>query len=68
VKIVPKESAVLGLPDELNLPVNACHREICRFANEYDTTYMTLITRIKEALEREGLDPTSPDPFPIVND
>ncbi|KAK0624305.1 hypothetical protein B0T14DRAFT_565586 [Immersiella caudata] len=54
MKVVPKESAALGLPDEFNIPANACHREICKFATPYDLAYKTLMAKIKQALEREA--------------
>ncbi|KAK0642178.1 Alpha/Beta hydrolase protein, partial [Cercophora newfieldiana] len=31
--VVPKDSAILGQPGELRIPVNACHRSMCRFSS-----------------------------------
>ena len=46
--MVPDSSAVLGLPNELELPLNAGHRSMCRYESKEDQSYMLVEWAIKK--------------------
>ncbi len=52
VKIVEKHSALLGIENEEQLPVNADHQEMCKFASSDDVTYNQICMRIKRMMEK----------------
>ncbi|KAJ2972222.1 hypothetical protein NUW58_g9231 [Xylaria curta] len=54
VLVVPTESARLGLPNEMVFPVNAHHRNICRYPSAEDQTYALVATSIKSILSGEN--------------
>jgi len=49
-QVVPETSAVLGLPNEVVLPLNANHRDICRFASKEDQGYILVQWAIQDIL------------------
>ncbi|KAI0454754.1 hypothetical protein F5B21DRAFT_514460 [Xylaria acuta] len=54
VLVVPMESARLGLPNEMVFPVNAHHRNICRYPSAKDQTYALVETSIKSIVSGES--------------
>jgi hypothetical protein len=48
--IVDKHSSLLGVDREDQIPVNANHREICKFAYRDDAVYDQLFKRIRRML------------------
>jgi hypothetical protein len=46
-KVVPEESARLGLVNEMIFPVNAHHRNICRYFSIEDPTYILVKSSIE---------------------
>jgi hypothetical protein len=42
-QIVKRESALLNVANEMPLPLDADHREICRFSNPNDPRYNVVI-------------------------
>lgn len=52
-KIVPKESAILGLPKEQAIAMNANHEEICRFSSEEDEDYKHVSRLIVDLVNSE---------------
>ncbi|KAK5654035.1 hypothetical protein OQA88_7713 [Cercophora sp. LCS_1] len=63
IMVVPRKSAVLQLPHEVVIPVEADHRGMCRFPNKHCQAYKTLMDRIEEVLKRR-LDNTEQIVFP----
>ena len=53
VLIVDPNSAILGYPEEKQIPMNADHRSICKFASPTDTNY--LIVRNALATTADGI-------------
>lgn len=51
VKIVEKHSALLHIEKEEQLPVDADHQEMCKFASSNDVTYKQICIRIKRMME-----------------
>ncbi|KAI9787480.1 MAG: hypothetical protein M1839_000009 [Geoglossum umbratile] len=49
--IVDKDSALLGFEGEDRVPVDADHRDICKFASREDPTYSKIFHRIKRMLD-----------------
>lgn len=47
MKIVEKDSALLETDQEEQIPVDADHREMCRFQTQDDETFETVYTRIQ---------------------
>jgi hypothetical protein len=47
---VDKHSSLLGVDGEDQIPVNANHREICKFAHRNDAVYDQLFKRIRRML------------------
>lgn len=41
--IVDRESALLNIPNEFPIPVDADHRDICRFSNRNDSRFSTVL-------------------------
>lgn len=61
-KVVPKQSAITGQPGEILMPVNSCHREMCRFRSKDDADYKALTERLQEAYaSRKTTLETAPD-------
>lgn len=60
-QIVDKSSAVLNLPNERLLPVDADHREMCRFSDPKDPRFQPVISAVDqmmcESVAMEGLFP-----------
>jgi hypothetical protein len=52
--IVPKDSATLGFPAEIRLPLNANHMEICKFHSAEDHNYV-MVSGILNQILRETL-------------
>lgn len=50
VKIVEKYSALLGVANEEQIPVNADHQEMCKFASPADETYEQIYIRIRRMM------------------
>lgn len=50
-EIVEQHSALLDAPDEDQLPVDANHRDMCKFAARDDETYEKLLRRIRRILK-----------------
>lgn len=46
--MVPENSAVIGLPNEMIVPLNAHHRGMCRFPSSYDQNYMMVESNVRE--------------------
>jgi hypothetical protein len=53
-QVVPEASAELGLPNEVVFPVNAHHRNICRYPSEGNQTYVLVEAAIKELMIRKN--------------
>jgi hypothetical protein len=51
MQIVEKKSALLMVPGEQQIPVNADHREMCRFVSDNDETYKTFVRSVKLILK-----------------
>lgn len=51
VRIVPKESAVLGLANERRVYLNANHRQVCKYESTADSNYRTVRNAIASVLE-----------------
>lgn len=47
-QVVPQHSAVLNLPNEIILPMNASHTTICRFRSKHDQGYVLVEHAIRE--------------------
>jgi len=47
-QVVPEHSARLDLPNEIVYPVNAHHRNICRYSSKSDASYILVEAAIKE--------------------
>ncbi|TLS25043.1 hypothetical protein PpBr36_07291 [Pyricularia pennisetigena] len=50
--VVPESSAIIGLPNEIVLPLNANHRSMCRFASSDSDNYKIVEDTIMEILTR----------------
>lgn len=50
MQVVPEYSAVLGLPNEMILPLNAHHRGMCRYPSAKDQDYVLVEASIKEMI------------------
>lgn len=48
--VVPEISAVLGLPNEMIIPLNAHHRGMCRFPSSESQNYILVEAAIKEII------------------
>ena len=48
IKVVPDSSAILGLPNELVLSLNAGHRSMCRYDSKENQSYILVESAIKE--------------------
>lgn len=48
--VVPESSAIIGLPNEIVLPLNANHRSMCRFASSDGQNYKIVEETIMEIL------------------
>jgi len=58
VMIVEKDSAVLGYPNEKSQPVDANHREICKFDRRTDSSYLSIrnvLASITSDIVKEGM-------------
>ena len=49
-KVVPESSAVLGLPNEMVVPLNAHHRGMCRFSSSKSQNLILVQGLIKELI------------------
>jgi hypothetical protein len=49
-QVVSEYSAVMGLPNELVIPVNANHRNICRYSTKQSQTYILVEAAIQELM------------------
>ncbi|KAK5062754.1 hypothetical protein LTR84_004829 [Exophiala bonariae] len=56
--VVEKHSAVLGLPDERKIPIQADHMAMCRFSARNDPNYEVVSQEIVRAVKRIMLDTT----------
>jgi hypothetical protein len=54
IQVVPEYSAILNLPNELIIPLNAHHRSICRFPSSKDSSYVLVEAAIKEIAMQTG--------------
>ena len=58
-QVVPESSAVIGLPNEMIVPLNADHRGMCRFPSSYDQNYTMVEFNIREIafgeIARQGM-------------
>ena len=45
--VVEKESALLGYPDEIEIPLNADHHTVCKFDNLQDPNYISIRNGLK---------------------
>lgn len=50
-QVVPKESSTLGYPREVVSSINACHRDMCRFASESDVNYIVVRDKLMFMVE-----------------
>jgi hypothetical protein len=73
-QVVPEYSAVLGLPNEMIIPLNAHHRSICRFASTCDQNFILVKSAIADIIsgkpathrsqgEIEHSQPSFPSPY-----
>lgn len=51
-KIVEKDSAVLGYPDEVSMAMKADHHTICKFPSREDVNYINLRNLLKTMVDR----------------
>ena len=51
IKIVDKHSALLQVDHEDQIPVEADHHEMCKFASPTDETYEKLYNRMRKMVE-----------------
>jgi hypothetical protein len=51
-KRVRNYSAQLYIPGEERVGVQACHREMVKFASNTDSTYRTVVRYLKECMEK----------------
>jgi hypothetical protein len=49
-QVVPEHCAVLGLPNEMIIPLNVDHRSMCRFASTIDQSYLLIESAISEII------------------
>lgn len=47
-QVVPKDSAILYLPNELPVGISADHREICRFSDRHSQKYVQVENAIRD--------------------
>jgi hypothetical protein len=50
-QVVEKHSALLDIDGEEQIPVDASHEEMCKFASRDDDTYEKLFKRIRRMLK-----------------
>jgi hypothetical protein len=56
-QVVPESSAVLGLANERVIPMNAHHRNICRYPHEKSQNYILVEAAIRElTTKNSGVD------------
>lgn len=48
VQIVQEGSALLGLPNEEPIPINANHRDLCRFGDRRSQDYLVVCRKLLE--------------------
>jgi len=53
---VEKHSALLDIPGEDQIPVDANHEEICKFAHRNDAVYEKLFKRVRRMLKSVDID------------
>ncbi|PGH21490.1 hypothetical protein AJ80_03158 [Polytolypa hystricis UAMH7299] len=49
--VVPEDSATLGIPGEIRIPIDANHRTICRFRFRDEQNYQSLVAVIQDLAE-----------------
>ncbi|KAK0627947.1 hypothetical protein B0T14DRAFT_146526 [Immersiella caudata] len=59
-RVVSEASAILGLPNEVILPLNATHRSMCRFASNTSQDYLLVQWAILDILAGGGTQRPSP--------
>lgn len=59
--MVPEYSAVLGLPNEMILPLNAHHRSMCRYPSATSQNYVLVEAAIREIVSGESAKPGKQD-------
>ncbi|KAI0543731.1 hypothetical protein F4679DRAFT_577412 [Xylaria curta] len=55
--VVEEDSAIMGLPNEIPIPIEADHRSMCRFSSMKSERYQMIVDCIKEMVE-DALDET----------
>ncbi|TRX91012.1 hypothetical protein FHL15_007994 [Xylaria flabelliformis] len=55
--VVEEDSAIMGLPNEIPIPIEADHRSMCRFSSMQSEKYQMIVDCIKEMVE-DALDQT----------
>lgn len=58
-QIVGKHSALLEVDGEDQIPVNADHRDMCKFAGRDDEAYEKLFKRVRRMVKRNGVEADS---------
>ena len=53
--MVPKESALTNLPNEIQIPRNTDHRSLCRFSSREDGCYGELLGILRQVLKPESI-------------
>ncbi|KAL6408503.1 uncharacterized protein AUP68_08360 [Ilyonectria robusta] len=66
LKIVPKNCAMLGLPNEVVIPLNASHRTMCRFASAMDQEFSLMTRAIEDIISSEETSITPSVPINTV--
>ncbi|KAK7542387.1 WD40 repeat-containing protein [Phyllosticta citribraziliensis] len=52
IKILEKESSVLGYPSEISIPLDADHHDVCKFSSPRDKNYTTVLNTLKDIMGR----------------
>ncbi|KAK7534407.1 hypothetical protein IWX49DRAFT_638774 [Phyllosticta citricarpa] len=52
IKILEKESSVLGYPSEISIPLDADHHDVCKFSSPQDSNYKTVLNTLKDIMSR----------------
>ena len=53
-KVVDQESSCLGLEHEILIPLDATHRQICKYESPSDPLYILVLAEIKRCLENSS--------------
>jgi hypothetical protein len=66
VRIVDKNSATLGFAHEMNSPLDADHRGVCKFSQEADSNYLTLLKAFTTTIDLISAERNIISPFALL--